>query len=411
MNSILDASRSGERLEQRTPARHLRLATEFIVVAICILAFLMSASGLCASLFANGAAGQSDFVTYWASAHLALQRANPYDEHATADLERSAGFPSDEQTLIMRNPPTALLLVLPLGFVGPRSALLLWTLASLISLVISVRMVWIMHGRPETPLTLLGYTFGPAMVCLLVGQMSIFVLLGLTLFLRFHRSRPFYAGVSLWLCLLKPHLLLPFGVALLTWAIVTRNYKIVTGLAVALGISFAIALALDPPVWFHYQQMMAIQRADRVPIPCLSVALRRTLSPEATWLQFLPVLSGILWALMYYRRHRGDWDWITHGSPLVLLSVMVAPYVWLVDHAIVVPALLHAVYLTRSRAVIGLLALASAAIQVGIFKGGTQMLHSTLYLWAAPAWCIWYVFATRLANDSKPILAMRGATP
>lgn len=105
MNSILDAIQSAQRLRQRTPARNLRTATEFIVVAICILAFLMSGSGVCASLFSDGAAGQSDFVTYWASAHLALQRANPYDEHATADLERSAGFPSDEPTLIMRNPP------------------------------------------------------------------------------------------------------------------------------------------------------------------------------------------------------------------------------------------------------------------------------------------------------------------
>ena len=36
---------------------------------------------------------------------LPLQRANLYDEHATADMERSAGFPSDEPTWIVRNPP------------------------------------------------------------------------------------------------------------------------------------------------------------------------------------------------------------------------------------------------------------------------------------------------------------------
>jgi hypothetical protein len=100
IDGIRDARRSAQRLEHRTPSRHLRTATECVVVAICIL---VSGSGVCAPLFGDGAAGQSDFVTYWASAHLALQRANPYDEHATADLEGSAGFPSDEPTLIMRN--------------------------------------------------------------------------------------------------------------------------------------------------------------------------------------------------------------------------------------------------------------------------------------------------------------------
>ena len=51
------------------------------------------------------------------------------------------------------------------------------------------------------------------------------MLLGLVLFLRLHRSSPFLAGVSLWLCLLKPHLFVPFGIVLIVWAIVTRSYS------------------------------------------------------------------------------------------------------------------------------------------------------------------------------------------
>ena len=56
---------------------------------------------------------------------LPLQRANLYDEHATADMERSAGFPSDEPTWIVRNPParfTDETVLLPAILVGPYRA-------------------------------------------------------------------------------------------------------------------------------------------------------------------------------------------------------------------------------------------------------------------------------------------------
>jgi hypothetical protein len=400
MNSVFNPQRLAERQQQALKPKSLWVLAEFVVVGICTLAFALTAAGICVSLLGKDSAGLCDFVTYWSSGHQLVHRANPYDANAVSRLERTAGYPPAEPPLIMPNPPTSLPLVLPLGVLGPESALLLWTLLSLGCLIASVFITWTMHGRPTTPLNLLGYSFGPAMVCLAAGQVSLIVLLGLALFLHLHTSRPFYAGAALWLCMLKPHL---FGVVLLAWVIVSRNYKILIGLATALCISTAIAMILDPLVWTHYKQMMSVMRADRVPIPCFSIALRRTLSPEATWLQFLPVSCGIVWALAYYRGHRGNWDWIVHGSPLMILSVLVAPYTWLVDQAILIPALLHAIYLTRSRALIALLALASAAIQVGIFRGGTQLLHSPFYLWAAPAWLVWYLCAVRQTNRKRDL--------
>lgn len=403
MNEFSAPSPSAERLRQALQPRGLWGLAEVIVVSICSLVFALTAAGVCASLLGKDSAGLCDFVTYWSAGHQLVHRSNPYDASTLSGLERFAGFPSTEPTLIMRNPPPSLLLVLPLGILGPQSALLLWTLLSLGCLVASVLLTWTMHGRPPTPLNLLGYSFGPAIMCLAAGQMSLIVLFGLALFLRLHCSHPRYAGAALWLCMLKPHLFVPFGVVVLIWVIVTRNYKILAGLVAALCLSTAIATMLDPHVWAHYHQMMSVERADRVPIPCFSIALRRTLSPEATWLQFLPVTCGIMWALAFYGRHRRDWDWIVHGSPVVVLSVLVAPYTWLVDQAILIPALLHAIYVTRSRALVALLALASAAVQIGIFQGGTQMLHSPFYLWTAPAWLVWYLCAVRGTNREREL--------
>jgi hypothetical protein len=83
-----------------------------------------------------------------------------------------------------------------------------------------------------------------------------------------------------------------------------------------------------------------------------------------------------------------------HGSLLMLVSVLLAPYTWLMDQTILIPALLHAAYPTRSRNLIAILASASAVIEVGILRG-LPPTHSAFYLWTAPAWLAWYLYATR----------------
>jgi uncharacterized membrane protein (UPF0127 family) len=380
--------------------KKLQAIAEFLVVGICTLLFALTIVGFCASVFENHAAGTSDFVEYWASGQQLAHRANPYDRDAILRLERSAGFPFGDTVLVMGNLPSALPLVLPLGFLDPTIADLLWTLLQLGCLVASVRMVWIMQGGPKNQLHWLGYSFAPALACLLSGQVSIFVLLGLALFLRLHRSRPFLAGVSLWLCLLKPHLFLPFGIVLIVWAIITRRYKLLAGTAAALVVSTAIVLILDPLVWVHYWRMMSTLRIDRLPIPCLSIMLRRGISPNTTWLQYLPAAFGCMWALAYFRRHREEWDWMEHGSLLMVVSVLVAPYAWLMDQAILIPALLHAAYLTRSRSIVAILALASAVIEISALRG-MLLLRSEFYLWTAPAWLAWYLYATKRSYTTK----------
>jgi uncharacterized membrane protein (UPF0127 family) len=214
--------------------KRLRSIAEFLVVGICTVTFLLTIGCICAALMGRDATGTRDFMQYWASGQQLVLRANPYAGSAIQGFEQSAGLPRGVLPLIMANPPSALLLVVPLGFLGARPGLLVWSLLLLGCLVASVRMVWIMHDRPMNQLHWLGYSFAPALWCLMGGQVSLLVLLGLVLFLRLHRSRPFLAGVSLWLCLLKPHLFLPFGVVLILWVMLTRNYKLRLRWALAL---------------------------------------------------------------------------------------------------------------------------------------------------------------------------------
>jgi hypothetical protein len=256
---------------------------------------------------------------------------------------------------------------------------------------VSVRMVWQMYGRPRSLLNFLGYSFAPALVCLIVGQTSLFALLGLVLFLRLHGSRPFLAGMSLWLCALKPHLFLAFGVVLLAWVVVSRCYKVVLGAAVAMGASCLTAWWIDPTAWRDYGRMMRTYGIEREFIPCWSVVLRLWVRPQAMWIQYLLPALGCSWAVAYFWKRRHAWSWSKDGSVLMLVSILSAPYCWVFDQVVAIPALLQGAHVTQSRILLTLLALASLAIEIGLVCG--IKLPSAFYLWTAPAWLAWYLFA------------------
>lgn len=392
--------------------RGIRSVMEFLIVGFCTAMFALTAVGICVSVLGSDAAGTHDFAAYWASGKLLVHHANPYDRAVILEMERSVGFPAGFPPLVMRNPPYALVLAIPLGFLGPRMGSLVWFLISICCLLASVRMVWAMHGRPKNHLDLLGYSFVPVLACLLTGQMSLLILLGLVLFIRWHRHRPFAAGLALWLCMLKPHLFLPFGAVLLAWVIANRAYRIVGGLAVALAVSTGIVWILDPSAWAQYREMYRAETLGTM-TPCLSILLRQSLSPGSVWLQFAPAMVACVLALGYFLMHKHHWDWSEHGSPLMLVAVLVAPYSWFYDQAILVPAILHGIYLTRSRNLLSVLALASAAVEMGSL-GGLGLLYSKVFLWTAPAWLAWYLLATSSkfakSNDGAAEFSDRGSS-
>jgi hypothetical protein len=207
----------------------------------------------------------------------------------------------------------------------------------------------------------------------------------------------------LWLCALKPHLFLAFGVVLVAWVVVKGCYTVLLGASAAMAVSCGAAWLIDPSAWSDYAQMMRTYGIEREFIPCWSVVLRLWVNPAAMWLQYpLPAL-GCTWAVAYFWKRRHTWDWSKDGSLLMLVSILSAPYCWVFDQAVAIPALLQGAYLTRSRILLALLAVASLVIEIGLVCG--IKLPSAFYLWTAPAWLAWYLFAASTrgarAGDSQ----------
>ena len=374
----------------------------FLIVIACALAIVFTILFLSFLPFDRGTVARRDFIVYWATGQQLVHHGNPYDPAAISQIEHDAGFQGGA-SYYMRNAPWALPLALPLGYASPMVAALPWSLFMLGLLIISVRILRKLFGSPGNHLEWLGYCFPPALYCVILGQTSIFLLLGFTLFLRLHKTRPFAAGAALWLCTLKPHLFLPFALVLLVWIVVARAWRVLAGGVAAFAAGALVTTWIDPAAWSQYAYYMRTSVVTREFTPCLGDLLRDSIHPSAEWLAFVPAVVACVWALMWFWPRRRTWDWLEQGSLLVLVSLLVAPFGWIFDQTLALPAVLGGVSRTSSQLLLSALALIYILVEIQLIRFD---LHSAVYLWPTPAWLIWVLFAHASSRRAaKPVPA------
>jgi Glycosyltransferase family 87 len=369
-----------------------------LIAIACSLAVVFTALFLSIMPFNRAIVARRDYITYWAAGQQLAHHQNPYDPPALDRIERNAGFQGGT-AYYMRNPPWALPLAVPLGYVSATAAALPWSLLMLGLLIVSVRILWKQFGSTPMHFEWLGYCFPPALFCVILGQTSILLLFGLVLFLRLHKSSPFAAGAALWFCTLKPHLFLPFALALLAWIFVSRSYRVLAGALTAMAAGGILTALVAPAAWTQYAYYMRTSIVTREFTPCLGDLLRDSIHPAAEWIAFVPAAIGCAWALIYFWPRRRTWDWLEHGSPLILVSLFVAPFGWIFDQSLAVPAILYAVSRNPSRALLGILGLLYLLVEIQIVS--PFGLHSAAYLWPAPAWLVWYLIARASARQAS----------
>lgn len=345
----------------------------------------------------------SDLVEYWATGKLLRAHENPYDLSRMYQVERLEGVDEDSARFNF-GPPVALPLWLVLGSMSARMARLVWYAAQLLCLYASARILRSIYGKDLGPLPWMVFLFAPVLLCERAGQLGIFILLAVLLFLVSYRQRPFLAGACLAPMILKPHIFLPFACVLVVWIVFEGRWKIVFGFLVAVGLSLGLSVWLDPHCWQQYRDMMAHAGTIDFPLPCLSSYMRRLLRARVA-VQFLPSAVACLLAIGYYLKKRRSWSWENNGVLLLALGPVTAPYSWVMDECIAAPALLSRLVRCRSSwPCLGALAFLNAvAIVEGIRNVPVQ---SAGYLWTAPAWLIWCIVVDLLPEEKEQPVAV-----
>lgn len=365
-----------------------RIAAAGIVAAGFALVVALYAAGL-----TPAGATERDYIQYWAAGQQLVHHADPYDVRAIFAIEKRLGMPDTDAKMSV-SPPVALELELPLGWVSAKTGLIAWLIAELIAVLVSIWLLWRLCGKPDSRLHLLGLAFAPVVACQMAGQIGAFFLICLVLFLAFCETKPFLAGVVLMPFALKPHLFVPFAVALLIWCVGRKRMMVLAGAFVALAASCAISLAIDPHVWAQYWGVTSSVAMMDWRVPTIALALRSWIHPSWRWLGFVPEAAACAWAARYAWKWRGAWDWMREGQLVLVVSIVCAPYSWISDQCLLLPAVLTALYAAgrRHRALAAFL-LIDAVMLVQTFQ--LPSMTSWWFAWTAPAWLVWYLYAMR----------------
>jgi hypothetical protein len=362
-------------------------ATAIILVGLCLLTAIFETA------IPRENAATRDYIGYWAAGQQIVHGANPYSLEETVRLEESVGL-GNRQVKITPSPPVGLALVIPLGFVNAKNGLVFWLMIQILCLAAALWILWLLEGKPSSRIHLLGFLFPPALACLMAGQLGIFCLLGITLFLWLHDLRPFLAGMALLPVSLKPHLFLPVALVLLLWVAGQRRFRLLAGFLAVMAASYGLVVMFDPHAWAQYTAMLSSNLMRGRFAPTLSAYLRLWIDPRAAWLQYLPTIVACLWSAGYMWKRWSRWSWVDQGLLVLLVSLLCAPYAWLTDEAVLLPAVLFGVYRAiGARRSLIVIALFVAAALVELFAD--VRITAWYYTWTTPAWFGWYLCANR----------------
>jgi Glycosyltransferase family 87 len=217
----------------------------------------------------------------------------------------------------------------PFELLGTNLGGRLWILFGLACLGIGLYLA----VRPRAPSAILpAFSSVPTALLLLNGQLDGFVVLGVGAAIALW-SRPYLAGLSLGLTLLKPQLILPFGAALL----VTRRWRVLGGWATA-GVALSAAAALLNPRWV-LQWLPALNGPVRPGSREVDLAHFGTAFPAAYQGYAVAILSLLaLLAVLALARRVGT-GFRPAAAVLVAGGVLVAPHALPTDLVLVAAAL------------------------------------------------------------------------
>ena len=360
------------------------------------------------ALAAAGVPYMNDFVAYWAVGKLLLEGGNPYDVQAILELQRTIGSRFIEAGVV-RNPPWTLPLLIPFASLDFASGWYAWTLSQVALVGGCAVVLWRLFAGRARPAVAIGLTFAfpPALFVAIGGQIGGLLLLGLTGFTwAIVRRRDFAAGLFLALLTLKPHVLLPFGIAVLLWTLRERRLRPLVGAAAGVAAGSLVALLLQPDVFSQYVEFVRLQVPEEDLVSTPGAALRLLFGFDRFWVQWLPAVVGIGWVIVYFRRRFDGWDWRREMPLLAAVSWIAAPYGWVYDMVLLVPTILDGAVrseatgdprLTRRAVTVFLL------LGVGIWAQHLAFGSGVIHAWVGPGVLVaWLWVRARTSGSYSP---------
>lgn len=330
-----------------------------------------------------GQLGTRDGVQYWAALKVALAGGNPYNPLEMLALEETIGY-RHSQPVMMWNPPWTAILTAPWMWGGFSEAMWAWRFAQILCVVLFWRLLTPLTASIEQKITSAACLalFYPVLDSFHSGQFGIVMMVGVALLLHPRAAEsPKMLVPALILFLCKPHLFLP----IFTFLALTKRLHL---LLLALGLCVSATLVLLGADVMH--QWLTSLYAPLHPDMITHLVDYRgdTLSASIRSLAFTAGLGKTPWIIALFAClsvgsgivvKQTNKSFEVAAPILILLGLLLAPYGWMSDYAIIAPLLISsparlAIREYRIKVAIFLLALAVTAILC------TDFLHETAWI-------------------------------
>ena len=293
---------------------------------------------------------RSDFKQYWCAARALLEKANPYDSRTCAACDL-IGVWQNWGPVTTWNPPYTFIVVLPLAALPFDLAAMAWLATNALLVTTCGAALWHLLAPSGDRRYWLGIlaaiAYVPTIQTIIIGQISLWLLAGITCFLLAVRAkRDYLAGAALALLAIKPHIPLLFLAGVAWWVLREGRWKVLLGGLAALAAASTVVTMISPQVFVQYMNTIT-----EPPLywhtTTLGNWLRVAFGSELYWLQYLPTVIGLLLFITWAWRRKGAWDWQQLAPGLLLASIISAAYGWPHDQVTLLPVVV--VLLARLR--------------------------------------------------------------
>jgi hypothetical protein len=286
-----------------------------------------------------------DFGASWSAARLLCRGENSYNNRALLENERSAGW-SMAEAVVPWNPPWALAIMIPLALLPFSFAKWVWIVINGLLILILADYWWNAYGgsrEQRMASWLASVWYFPCIVALYFGQMSLFVLAGVTgMAWSLRRRKMEWLGFFILLASLKPHLLFPMWLFLIFWIARQKRWQILIRAGSGILSACIVVACLRPGIYHDYALAATSVHSPAIwATPTIGTLLRVEFSDIPKWIIFLPGICGVLLSMLLWKKWRENFSWDLHLDPILLLSLATASYAWIFDWAILLPCLIR----------------------------------------------------------------------
>jgi Glycosyltransferase family 87 len=364
-----------------------------------LLVILIIIGGLFLSRFSRQIR-TNDFIEYWSAGKLILQGGNPYSQSEMKQIQMTEPI-TIAPPIMMFNPPWTLPVVIPFALPARPLGQILWLIAQIGAVMISANLLWQLYGgRPEQRWIglLATFIFASTILVLEIGQITPFILLGITGFIYCveRDKNDLAAGAFLALVAIKPQIAIIFMTAVLCWVIQQRRYKIILGAGLAVALLLVFTMILNPHIIQQYILSLKANQIVDSATPTIGSYLRLFwVGVSSFWIQFLPSGLGVLWLIYYYFTRRESWNWLSELPIILLVSLITSPYVWTYDQVILLPAILLVfIWIAREGKHRSALILIALFVLINVLNFTLHLkLSEFWFIWVAPALLGWFLLA------------------